>query len=286
MISDDFLDQLNRFNLVIQKRVTSNYVGTRESVAMGHGLTFEDHQQYTPGDDYRRIDWKVYGRTDKLHVRRFEEERSLTIHILTDASASMKFKKKWDYASMLTVGFAYLTLRENEKFQLSTFAEEINSFRPKRGRAHLAQMIEILNNMKVEGKTDLIRAARTVKKSIFSRSMIVVISDFLYPLEDIETALALLGKNDLKIIMLLDEKEYDLDFRGEYKLIDSENKSMLKTFISQRLRSGYKQKLDKHIADVKRIVQALGGEFHLVTTGMSIFDAFWEILREKKARGK
>ena len=94
MISDDFLDQLNRFNLVVQKRVTSNYVGTRESVAMGHGLTFEDHQQYTPGDDYRRIDWKVYGRTDKLHVRRFEEERSLTVHILTDASASMKFKKK------------------------------------------------------------------------------------------------------------------------------------------------------------------------------------------------
>ncbi|MCK4670106.1 MAG: DUF58 domain-containing protein [Nanoarchaeota archaeon] len=286
MISDEFLDQLNRFNLVVQKRVTSNYIGTRESVAMGHGLTFQDHKPYSPGDDYRRIDWKVYGRTDKLHIRRFEEERSLTVHILTDASASMKFKKKWDYASMLTVGFAYLTLRENEKFQLSTFAEEVTSFKPKRGRAHLAQMVETLNNMKIAGKTDLIRAARVIKKSIFSRSMIILISDFLYPIEDIKTALALLSKNDLKIIMLLDDKEYNLEFRGEFKLIDSESKSMLKTFISPRMRSGYKGKIDQHIAEVKRIVEAMGGEFHFISTEMSIFDAFWEILREKKSRGK
>lgn len=281
MISDEFLDQLGRFNLVVQKRVTSNYIGTRDSLATGHGLTFEDHKPYAFGDDYRRIDWKVYGRTDKLHIRRFEEERSLTVHILTDASASMRFKKKWDYASMLTVGLAYLTLKENEKFQLSTFAEEINSIRPKRGRSHLAQMIDTLNNMKPSGKTDLVRAARTIKKSIFSRSMVVIISDFLYPLEDIKTALALLSKNDLRVVMLLDQAEYDLDFRGEFRLTDSESKSILKTFISPKLRTGYKGRLKQHIAEVKRTVESMGGEFHFVTTGMSIFDAFWEILREK-----
>jgi len=59
MINADFLDQLARFNLVIQKRVTSNFIGTRSSINIGHGLTFEDHKQYSPGDDYRRIDWRV-----------------------------------------------------------------------------------------------------------------------------------------------------------------------------------------------------------------------------------
>ena len=81
MITAEFLDQLARFNLVIQKRVTSNYIGTRNSISIGHGLTFEDHKQYAPGDDYRRIDWRVYGRTDKLHIRRYEEEWQYFVHI-------------------------------------------------------------------------------------------------------------------------------------------------------------------------------------------------------------
>ncbi|MBW3018262.1 DUF58 domain-containing protein, partial [Candidatus Woesearchaeota archaeon] len=206
-ITAEFLDQLDRFNLVIHKRVTSNYIGTRESIASGQGLVFEDHRLYAIGDDYRWIDWKVYGRTDKLHVRRFEEERSLTIHILLDKSGSMKFMDKWDYAAMLGVGFAYLTMKENEKFQFSTFSEEVENFRPKRGRQHLATMIHQLNAMKVSGVGDILKAARAVKKATFNRSMIIVISDFLYDLKEMETALALLSKNDLKIIQLFDKKE-------------------------------------------------------------------------------
>ncbi len=282
MISAEFLDQLARFNLVIQKRVTSNYIGARKSINIGHGLTFEDHKQYTPGDDFRRIDWHVYGRTDKLHIRRFEEERSLTIHIITDASTSMKFEKKWDYASMLSVGFAYLTMRENEKFQFSTFSQDVNSFKPKRGRSHLAHMIDEMNNLKVEGESQFLKAMRQIKRTIGSRSLVILISDFLYPIEEIEAGLSLVEKNDVKVVMLLDKKEYDMDYRGEYKLKDSESRSILRTFISPRLSSQYKTRLDEHIGKVRKICIDTHSDFSLITTDKPIFDAFFEVLKDRR----
>ena len=93
MISTEFLDQLDRFHLVVKKRVTSNYIGPRRSIATGRGLTFKDHRIYSPGDDIRLIDWKVFARTDDLHIKTFEEERNLTVHIIMDSSASMGFKQ-------------------------------------------------------------------------------------------------------------------------------------------------------------------------------------------------
>ncbi|MCH8329680.1 MAG: DUF58 domain-containing protein [Nanoarchaeota archaeon] len=87
MISTDFLDQLNRFHLAVKKRVTSTYTGPRKSIATGRGLTFKDHRIYSPGDDIRLIDWKVFARTDDLYIKTFEEERNLTAHIIMDSSA-------------------------------------------------------------------------------------------------------------------------------------------------------------------------------------------------------
>ena len=125
MIDTSFLDQLGRFSLVVRKRVTSSYTGPRKSIASGRGMAFKDHRIYAPGDDFRLIDWKVFARTDDLYIKNYEEERNLTVHVIVDHSASMNFGKtlsKFDYASMLGVGFAYLAMKENEKFQFSTFS--------------------------------------------------------------------------------------------------------------------------------------------------------------------
>ena len=140
MIDTSFLDQLSKFSLVVHKRVTSKYRGPRRSMAFGRGTLFKDHRLYAPGDDFRAIDWKVYARTDDLMVKTYEEDRNLVVHIIVDYSASMNFgkpKSKFDYASMLGVGFAYLALKENEKFMFSTFSESLNVFQPRRGMGQL-----------------------------------------------------------------------------------------------------------------------------------------------------
>src|SRR3989344_3480830 len=120
MISPDFLPALKRFNLIIRKRVTSSFIGSRRSNSGGRGVSLRDHRAYSEGDDFRLIDWKVYARTDHMYIKRFEEERNLTVHVMMDRSESMNYGdsiSKFDYAAMIGVGFSYLALRENEKFR-------------------------------------------------------------------------------------------------------------------------------------------------------------------------
>ena len=281
MISTDFLDQLDRFHLVVKKRVTSTYTGPRRSIAAGRGLTFKDHRIYSPGEDIRLIDWKVFARTDNLYIKTFEEERNLTAHIIMDASASMGFGKpisKFDYAAMLGVGFAYLAMKENEKFQFSTFSEDIEVFQPRRGMSQLASMVFHLNNSKTNGNSKLMDAMVQYKKVIGGRSLLVLVSDFLIDAKEIIEALYTLGDHEIKIIQVLDPIEKDLRYSGDFKLIDSESKSMLRTYISPRLRVEYQQMLDNHSVRIEEVCNRLGIRFHQITTDTPIFDAFYKVL--------
>jgi|TARA_B100000315_G_scaffold7700_1_gene7673 uncharacterized protein (DUF58 family) len=281
MISTEFLDQLDRFHLVVKKRVTSNYTGPRRSIAAGRGLTFKDHRIYSPGEDIRLIDWKVFARTDNLYIKTFEEERNLTAHIIMDASASMGFGKpisKFDYAAMLGVGFAYLAMRENEKFQFSTFSESLDVFQPRRGMSQLASMVFHLNNSKTKGYSKLLDAMVQYKKVIGSRSLLVLVSDFLIGINEIIEALYTLGDHEIKVIQVLDPIEKDLKYSGDFKLIDSESKSMLRAYISPRLRIEYQQMLDGHAAKIEETCNKLGYHFHQITTNTPIFDTFYRVL--------
>ena len=281
MINTSFLDQLSRFDLVVKKRVTSNFTGPRKSVASGRGLTFKDYRIYAPGDDIRLIDWRVYARTDNLYIKSQEEERNLTVHILIDKSASMDFVKpisKFDYASMIGVGFAYLALRDNEKFQFATFSESLEAFQPKRGMSHLASMVAHLNSIKPKGNSKLLDTIRQYKKVIGGKSLLVIASDFLVDIEEIREVFYLLGNHEIKIIQVLDRVEKELKMEGDMKLIDSETKGMLRTFISPRMRMQYQQQLDDHCAKIEEVCNKLNIDYNLAITDTQIFDTFYKIL--------
>ncbi len=281
MIDASFLDQLNRFNLVISKRVTSTIIGPRRSVAAGRGSTFKDYRIYAPGDDIRLIDWKVFARTDNLFIKVKEEERNLTVHALIDKSASMDFGKplsKFDYASMIGLGIGYLALRDNEKFQFATFAESLDIFQPKRGMGQLAAMLTHLNSIKPKGKSHFLDTLKQYKKVIGTKAMLVIASDFLVNIEEIREALYLLGNHEINIVQVLDRTEKELRMEGDMKLIDSETKGMLRTFISPRLRMQYQEQLDAHCAKIEELCNKLGIKYHLAVTDTSIFDTFYKIL--------
>ena len=281
MINTQFLDQLTRFNLVVNKRVTSTISGPRKSHAAGHGLTFKDYRIYAPGDDIRLIDWKVYARTDNLYLKVHEEEKNLTVHIIIDRSASMDFGKpisKFDYASMIGVGFAYLAMRENEKFQFSTFADSLEIFQPKRGMSHLAAMVHHLNSTKPKGYSKIADTIRQYRKVVGGKSMLVIASDFLVNIEEIREAFYLLGDHEIKIIQVLDRTEKELKMEGDMKLKDSETGGMLRTFVSPRMRMEYQQQLDAHCARIEEVCNKLGIQYNLAVTDTSIFDTFYKIL--------
>tara|TARA_Y100000310_G_C20602662_1_gene773867 strand:- start:313 stop:1164 length:852 start_codon:yes stop_codon:yes gene_type:complete len=281
MINSNFLDELSKFHLVVNKRVTSSYIGSRKSKSAGRGLTFKDYRIYAPGDDIRMIDWKVYARTDDLYIKSQEEEKNLTVHIIIDASASMGFGKpisKFDYAAMLGVGFGYLAMRDNEKFQYSTFSEKLDVFQPKRGMNQLAAMIDHMNGIKTVGHSKFKDSIMQYKRVIGSRSMLVLISDFLVDPKEISESLFLLGDQDIKVVQVLDRVERNLSMGGDFKLVDSETKHKLRTFISPRMRAQYQDDLNSHCAKIEDVCNKLGIKYTLVGTNSPIFESFFNIL--------
>ncbi|MBS3106588.1 DUF58 domain-containing protein [Candidatus Woesearchaeota archaeon] len=278
MIDTTFLASLARFNLIVRKRVTSNYTGQRQSTAKGRGMLFKDHRIYAHGDDYRAIDWKVYARTDDLMIKQFEEEKNLVVHVIMDTSNSMHYKKKFDYAAMLGVGHAYLAMKRNDKFQFSTFGTGIDIFQPQRGMSQMMSMISYLNSCKPAGKTDFPAVARKYRHSLGSRGLVVIISDFLMPLEEIEEGLIYFSGHEVKLIQVLDEQEAYPTFEGDFKLKDSESGKMLRMFQSPVSRDLYLDRLAKHQDELRQMCGKLGMDFHTAHTGMPIFDAFYSVL--------
>ncbi|MBD3318372.1 DUF58 domain-containing protein [Candidatus Woesearchaeota archaeon] len=285
MIDLSFLQKLDKLTLIIRKNLTSNYSGERRSKEIGQGLLFADHTIYTEGDDIRHVDWKVFGRTDKLFIKRFEEERNLTVHVLVDFSGSMGFGShkmlKSTYAAMMAIGFAYIALRNNERFVLSTFDERLLTYRPKRGRRQLAQMFDVLNNRKPKGKTSFESSISSYKRLIDSKSLVIVISDFLYDLDEIKNVLLKLRKNQVKFVQVLDPVELKLMLEGSYKLKDLETSDVLRTYISPALRKKYLRLLSKHNAAIKQLCEETNSSFYTVSTETPIYDAFYEVLSAK-----
>lgn len=281
MITTEYLSSLDRFNLIMRKRVTSKYSGSRPSIMTGRGATIKDHRMYAAGDDFRLIDWKVYARTDNLYIKRHEEERNLVVHIIIDSSASMNYGKptKFDYAAMLGAGFAYIAMRGNEKFQYSTFSDTLRVFQPKRGMGHLANMVEVLNTTKPSGTSDFAKAMASYRKALGTRAIIIAISDCLFDPENIKEGMHMLGNNEIKLIQVLDPSERRLAIDGDVKLRDLETSELVHTYISPKLKSEYGRKLEAHMHELEKVSIALRSGFHMVTTDTPIFDAFYEILK-------
>ena len=144
--------------------------------------------------------------------------------------------------------------------------------------SQLASMIFHLNNVKTQNYSKILDAIVQYKKLVGSKSLLVLVSDFLMNLNEVIEALYLLGDHEVKIIQVLDPIEKNLAMQGDFKLIDSESKSMLRTYISPRLRVKYQQMLDDHCAKIEEICNRLGFHYFLITTDTPIFDAFYQVL--------
>lgn len=281
MIDTEFLDQLDRFSLILKKKLTSSFTGERQTTFAGTGLIFRDHATYAPGDDFKHIDWKVFGRTDKLFVKRFEEDRNLTVHVLVDYSGSMNFgnkTKKYEYAAMIGLGFVYVALKNNERFVLSTFDGKLDLFKPRKGAQQLATIVDYLNKRKPVGTTDLEQALAKYKSLISSKSLIIIVSDFLYDVEAVKSVLYRLNANQIKLVQVLDPIETKLNLEGDYNLIDLESEESMRTFIDPYLRKIYLQKMEDHKTQLIKTCTETGAEFYQVTTDQKIFDVFYTLL--------
>lgn len=281
VIKLDFLKSLDRLQIILKKRIHANIQGSHESSAGGQGLVFQDFKAYVPGDDFRHIDWTIYARTDKFFVKRFEEERNLAVHILVDSSASMNYGheiKKFEYASMIGLGFSYMAMKRNEKFNFNTFTSEVTKFKSGKGANQLVKIHDFVSRLKIDGQSFFKEAMDSYKKNINSKSLIVLISDFLYDLEEVRLVLKQYHKSEIYIIQVLDPAERDLRISGDVILEDAETHSRLRTFVSRRMKQNYQSKIEEHIFKLKDLCDEVDANFISVTTDTPIFETFYHVL--------
>jgi uncharacterized protein (DUF58 family) len=284
MIDLEFIKQLKALDLLAKKKIVSSYAGGQRSIRQGRGIEPVDHRQYFRGDDLRFVDWKLYGRLEKLFIKRFEEEKSLTTHILIDSSNSMNFGSgkytKYDFASMLALGFAYLVNKENEKFAIATYNKHIKeTMPPKRGKRQFFEAIDLLNRQELGGLTDLGAVGERYSPLIKTRSLCILVSDFLEPMDSIKKGILRLGKKSRNFIVIhvTDPAEKSLDWQGDVKLYDLETKQEKKIFFTPSMRKEYAVKFMAHVEKVRKVCESVGADFFSVTSTEPIFDIFFNI---------
>lgn len=273
----EFFAELDRFTLLVRKRVSTAYTGARRSVKVGRGISPVGYREYRKGDDFKFVDWKVYGRTEKLYVREHEEERSLAVHLLLDASSSMGFGDKFAFASMVSAGFAYMAIKENEKFSISKFGEMLEPGETRGGRRNLFRAIEDLDRTAPSGGTDFKRTAEQFDLTIRSTSLVVVISDFLDDVESIIAGIYKLSSHDLILIQILDPDEAGLDFEGDLRFIDMESKESVMTRVTPKVKEEYISKMNEHDRRIRETCNAAGADFFSYSTDKPIFEVFSDV---------
>ncbi|EJN59228.1 DUF58 domain-containing protein [Halogranum rubrum] len=282
MIDPAFLDELDRFRSALKRQSSSVRQGEQRSKSVGEGLTFSDYRRYVRGDDTRLIDWKLFARTGEYFIKQFEAERSLTVHVLVDASGSMGYgdeeTNKFEYAAKLGLGFAYLTVEENNHFQFSLFDDRVERLDTGRSnRGELLRLVEQLNDVDPSGEGDFATALDSYGSTVQSRSLVVVLSDCLADPDAIEAGLAGVGRSGIVVGTVLSPRELRPNPTGDTLFRDPETTETLRTYFGGARTKSYQDRLETHVSSVEERCRRFRAEHTLVDTGEDFFDSFGDV---------
>lgn len=217
MDTAEILKKVRQIEIQTNKLVSETFAGEYLSAFKGQGIEFAEVREYTPGDDVRAIDWNVTARTGVPFIKKYNETRELTLVIACDVSASQRFgsvdKLKQETAAELAALFAFSAMRNNDKVGLLLFSDKIELFvPPKKGKKHILRLIRELIAFEPQGRgTDMALAIKTLVQVLRRQGILVLISDYLSPLEQFEKPLKLAAKKfDLIPVVVTDKLERGL----------------------------------------------------------------------------
>jgi uncharacterized protein (DUF58 family) len=263
--------RIRRLELTARRVVEGFLSGMHRSPYFGQSIEFLQHRQYTPGDEIRHIDWKVYARQDKLHIKQYEEETNLRLTLLVDRSASMAYgdgeSNKFDYSASVAASLAYLALRQKDATGLITFDTKVRSTVPPKSNQHqLTRILTALESVGADGRTDLPKVAKEVAMSIPRRGLVVVISDLL-GIDNLMEGLRVLRQrgHDVALFHVLHDDELDFDFNGATRFEGLETEDFLNCN-PRALREGYLEALNEFLNQTKKACGRLSIDYMQVRT--------------------
>jgi uncharacterized protein (DUF58 family) len=215
-----------------------NVSGHHKSPHRGSSVEFAEYRNYVPGDDIRRLDWRVFARTDRFYLKEFEAETNLRCYLVLDCSGSMGFtgkeQRKLDFARRLLASLAYLVIHQGDAAGLVCVNERtVFDIPPRRNPAHLQTILETLDKTEAEphGATGLISALHDLAEKVRRRALVIVFSDFFCDPEELLSCFQHLRfqKHDLAVFHLLDRMELEFKFDRPVRFVDMENSFHLVT---------------------------------------------------------
>ncbi len=236
--------RIRRLELTARRVVEGFLSGMHRSPYFGQSVEFLQHRQYTTGDEIRHIDWKVYARQDRLHIKQYEEETNLRLHLLVDRSASMNYgqgeQNKFEYAASLSACLAYLALRQQDATGMFTFDTDVRSNIPAKSNRHqLGRLLAALDEVGTGERTDLPRVARQVTQAVPRRGLITIISDLLGVDELVDGLRVMRARgHDVALLHVLHDDELDFNFDGATRFEGLETPEFLNCN-PRALREGY-----------------------------------------------
>jgi uncharacterized protein (DUF58 family) len=264
--------------------------GRHASPQKGSSVEFAEYREYQIGDDLRRVDWRLFGRSDRLHVKQYEDEAQLRVYVVLDASPSMDYRSrsgtfsKLDFARLALAGVATLAQRQGDAFGLAVAGAELAEFLRARSTAsHWQTFIGRLENFPPQRLTALARALESLAEIIPPRSLVVVASDFYEDLPPLEAALSRLhyDGHDLIGLHVLDPLELDFDGDQAGVWVDAET-GLRQQVDAAAAREGYLRRFNEFRAGVAEQFCSAGGDFVELRTDEPPLAALGSFLAARK----
>lgn len=304
-----------RARMIVEGMMT----GMHRSPMEGVSVEFAQHRQYTPGDDTRFLDWKVYGKTDKLYLKQYQKETNLDMVVLVDVSGSMRYSStrgqvaagspraagdnrwsKYDHAASLAAAMCHVALRQQDRASVVTFSDNIKAAtRLSNSNGHWRTIVEALSqsepnaptgadagidNDEPANRTNLGRMFDQAVARLGRRSLVVLISDLFDDLTVIERGLARLKyrRHDVIVLQTLDPAELEFPFRGPSRFVGLEAEGGM-NLDPQALRSAYLESLRKHLDQVEKIARRFQFDYMLLNTGEPLGPALSRFMARRGA---
>ena len=252
-----------------------NVSGHHKSNHKGSSVEFSEYREYTPGEDPRRMDWRVLARTDRYFLKEFEAETNLRAYPILDCSGSMSFgnpMNKIEFSKRLIATLTYLYLRQGDAVGLTLIKSSGTTDLPsRRNPSQLQDIIQTLGATKAEGKDLLINQLHRSADSIKSRGLVIIFSDFLEEPDALANAIHHMRdrKHEVVFFHLMDRKEIDFLFDRPTRFIDLEGGASILTEPSV-IRNEYLSQMEKHISEIQKICTETQTSYHRALTDQSV----------------
>ena len=288
-LDPDVLEELGNMQVRAQTLVDGLLAGLHRSPHRGGSVEFAEYTEYTPGDELRHVDWKVYAKTDKYYVKQYEDETNLRAYFVIDASGSMNFASedapltKLRYVAFLVATFAHLLVRQGDAVGGMAFDRRANQFLPaSSSQSHLDDVFYLLEHLSGTGETGFEEALRTIAERAPRRSMVMLFSDFLGADEEVMNLIKVLKEQhrDVAAFHVVDPAEMTLPYEGLriFEGLEGEGELLADP---DDLREAYIAKMREHLGFIEQKCQESDIGYHRFATTQPIERICLDFLRAR-----